>query len=147
MKNTAKTAAKAAIGPVQYDPRQDSDYMGEKMLAYFETKLRAAKSELLSGARKSDAVEIGLHADQLDLSSIMSDNDAIAAARRVQAENFRVELAKIDAALDRIESGEYGYCQNTGNEIGVDNLMRLPTAFRIMKPAPTTRAVLAAAAA
>ena len=117
-----------ATVPANYKPTEKEAYMNPVMLEYFRHKLQMWKMEIL---RESDATlhdlqdEGGLQEpDIADRASIETDMALEMRARDRQ----RKLISKIDEALERIEAGEYGYCEETGDPIGVKRLEARPVA-------------------
>jgi len=113
--------------PEDYRPAEDEPFMNERQLEYFRRKLSTWKSELLEGSR--DTIE-GLQdstraiPDVADRASEETDRALELRTRDRQ----RKLVAKIDAALRRIEEGEYGYCEVTGEPISLKRLDARPIA-------------------
>ena len=110
-----------------YKPTEDEPYMNEKQLAYFKKILLDWRQELLTDSKKTlkrlqehplDIIE------EVDRGSWESD---LAFELRTR-DRYRKLINKIDAALERIEDGTYGYCEETGEEIGIRRLMVRPIA-------------------
>ena len=110
-----------------YSPSEDEEYMSEQQLAYFRAKLLAWKQDILDGSRETiqhmqeDATQL---ADLVDRAS----NEADRALELRTRDRQRKLIAKIDAAIRRIETGEYGWCEHTGEPIGLRRLEARPTA-------------------
>jgi len=110
-----------------YRPSEDEPFMNERQREYFRRKLLAWKEEIMREARHT-------------LEHLQSENEALPdMADRASTETDRaLELrtrdrqrkliAKIDAALKRIEDGEYGYCEETGEPISLRRLEARPIA-------------------
>jgi len=102
------------------------DYMNEAQFAFFRARLRDTKAALQLNANDTT--------DRLKESSAPSDP----ADRATLEEEYTLELhtrdrerkllVKIEAALQRIDEGTYGYCQETGEPIGLRRLLARPTA-------------------
>ncbi len=110
-----------------YRPSEDEPFMNERMKEYFRRKLLAWKEEILRDARETlqhlqDANEP--LTDIADRASTETDRALELRARDRQ----RKLIAKIDAALKRIETGEYGYCEETGEPISIRRLEARPIA-------------------
>ena len=106
---------------------QKEEYMNEMQLEYFRQKLLEWKKELL--AQSSDTLDDlrqgGLNQpDDIDRASLETDKSLDLRTK----DRARKLIIKIDAALDRIEDGSYGYCEETGEEIGIARLMARPIA-------------------
>ena len=117
----------SVILPADYRPSSKEEYMNEMQLEFFKQKLLAWKKELL--AQSSDTLEElrqgGLNQpDDIDRASLETDKSIDLRTK----DRARKLILKIDAALDRIEDGSYGYCEDTGEEIGVERLMARPIA-------------------
>jgi DnaK suppressor protein len=113
--------------PEGYEPKESEEYMSEEHLIYFEQKLLDWKSELLSESRET--LEHLQH-DRLNQPDI-SDQAAMEAEAAVELRNGdrkRKLISKIDEAFQRIVDGEYGYCGETGEPIGIERLKARPIA-------------------
>jgi DnaK suppressor protein len=101
--------------------------MNSKQLAHFQKILQTLKDELLGDVERTVHTmqeEATVFADPNDRASQESD---IALELR-NRDRERKLIKKIDEALERIENGEYGYCDSCGVEIGVKRLEARPTA-------------------
>ena len=110
-----------------YKPSEDEPYMSERQLAYFEKKLQAWKADLLRESQETVAYLRGENASLPDL----TDRAACETDRAIELrtrDRQRKLINKIEAALRRIEDGEYGYCEETGEPIGVARLDARPIA-------------------
>lgn len=118
----------AVILPPDYKPSEDEEYMNELQLEYFRQKLVNWKKSLL--ARSKDTLDElvtqgGLNQpDQNDRASLETDK-ALELRTRDRARKL---ISKINEALQRIEDGEYGYCEDTGEPIGLARLEARPIA-------------------
>jgi DnaK suppressor protein len=103
-----------------------SQYMSAEQLAFFRERLRETQKELLEKANlTSEHVrEHELEADPTDQATIEEEYALELRAR----DRERKLLKKIDEALRRIEEGSYGYCEETGEPIGIARLIARPTA-------------------
>ncbi len=110
-----------------YKPSDNEEYMNEKQLAYFESKLIEWKNELINQSQetlynlKTESRDVS---DEAERASRESDNILELRTR----DRYRKLLSKIDSALRRIGDGTYGYCEETGEEIGLGRLEARPTA-------------------
>lgn len=105
---------------------QASEYMGPAQLAFFEKLLRKLDDEAMQSiadARQSLA-GLGVAADTIDQASIEEDRQSIARA----LERLKGQLYAIRRALNAICDGEFGWCEDTGEAIGLDRLLAQPTA-------------------
>ena len=110
-----------------YYPSEDEEYMNERQLEYFRQKLLDWKRDILDGSRETiEAMrdETGQLADLVDRASSEADRALELRTRDRQ----RKLISKIDAALRRIEADEYGWCEHTGEPIGIRRLEARPTA-------------------
>jgi DnaK suppressor protein len=131
-KSSAKSAkaSKKIVGIPQNDTEllamPESDYMNEAQLAYFKAKLTMMRDEILENARETGEhlKENEVFADPNDRATVEEEN---LLEQRVR-DRERKLLKKINSSLVRIESGEYGYCLETGDPIGLPRLLARPTA-------------------
>ncbi len=110
-----------------YFPERDEDYMNEEQLEHFRDILLGWKNELIQ------EVDRTVHHMQDEASNFPDPND-----RATQESEFGLELRtrdrerkllkKIEQALGRIDDGSYGYCEETGEEIGLRRLEARPVA-------------------
>ena len=117
----------ATILPPDYRPSSDEEYMNDMQLEYFRQKLQAWKKALL--AQSEDTLEElrqgGLNQpDELDRASLETDK----ALDLRTKDRARKLISKINDALKRIEDGTYGYCEETGEPIGLERLEARPVA-------------------
>lgn len=103
-----------------------SAYMNAEQLAFFRARLEALREEILA-----NAADTGEHlkenenfADPNDRATVEEENML---EQRVR-DRERKLLKKINKALARIETGEFGYCLETGEPIGLPRLLARPTA-------------------
>ncbi|MBU1396559.1 MAG: RNA polymerase-binding protein DksA [Gammaproteobacteria bacterium] len=101
-------------------------YMNADQLAFFRSRLEAMRDEMLSNAANTGAAlkENENFADPNDRASMEEEHML---EQRVR-DRERKQLKKINSALKRIESGEYGWCEETGDPIGLPRLLARPTA-------------------
>jgi DnaK suppressor protein len=132
-KSAAKPAAKAGkkIAGIPHNDAElmamsESDYMNDAQLAYFKAKLTVMRDEILENARETGEhlKENEVFADPNDRATVEEEN---LLEQRVR-DRERKLLKKITTALARIEAGEYGYCLETGDPIGLPRLLARPTA-------------------
>ena len=111
----------------EYRPTEDEPYMNSKHLDYFRRKLLQWRNELLDQSSKSlkqMREEKLRETDLVDQGSSEMEN-AFELRTRDRARKL---IKKIDAALERIDDGSYGYCEETGEEIGLKRLEARPIA-------------------
>jgi len=120
--------ALASVGKKEeYRPSEDEPFMNERQLEYFRNKLLIWKDEILRESRETIGnlqAETENHPDLVDRASSEADRALELRTRDRQ----RKLIAKIDEALRRIEDGSYGYCEETGEPIGLPRLEARPTA-------------------
>ena len=117
----------AVILPPDYRPSADEEYMNDMQLEYFRQKLLNWKKSLIGQSKDTldDLRQGGLNQpDQIDRASLESDK-ALELRTRDRARKL---ISKIDEALKRIEDGVYGYCEDTGEPIGIERLEVRPVA-------------------
>ena len=117
----------AVILPPDYRPSDKEEYMNDMQLEYFRQKLLSWKKSLIGQSMDTldDLKQGGLNQpDQIDRASLESDK-ALELRTRDRARKL---ISKIDEALKRIEDGTYGYCEETGDPIGLERLEVRPVA-------------------
>ncbi|MCK0070472.1 RNA polymerase-binding protein DksA [Kordiimonas sp. 5E331] len=113
--------------PEDYIPSQEEEFMNERQLAYFHRKLNDWKDDLL---RDSAETLQNLQQDNLrepDIADRASSETDWSVELRTR-DRQRKLVSKIDSALRRIEEGEYGYCEVTGDPISLRRLDARPIA-------------------
>jgi DnaK suppressor protein len=122
-----RAKASAIVLPADYHPSEDEPFMNEYQRLYFRQKLLNWKEEIIRQTKETleglheDSVQ---HADLADRATSETDRALELRARDRQ----RKLISKIDAALARIEDGTYGYCEETGEPIGLKRLDARPIA-------------------
>ncbi|HWU16362.1 MAG TPA: RNA polymerase-binding protein DksA [Devosia sp.] len=117
----------SVVDLVEYRPSDDEPFMNPRQREYFRAKLNSWKDEILRESRETLAnlqEESQNHPDMADRASSESDRSLELRTRDRQ----RKLISKIDAALKRIDDGTYGYCEETGDPIGLARLDARPTA-------------------
>ena len=117
----------AIVLPPDYKPSADEEYMNEMQLEYFRQKLESWKKSLVtqSVGTLDDLRQGGLNQpDEIDRASLETDKSLDLRTK----DRIRKLITKIDEALDRIEDGSYGYCEETGEPIGIERLEARPVA-------------------
>ncbi|MDD2811311.1 RNA polymerase-binding protein DksA [Rhodoferax sp.] len=105
----------------------DDDYMNDTQMAFFRLKLVTLKNDILSNAGETtehlreDTVVVPDPADR----ATIEEEHALELRTR---DRERKLLKKIEQSIDRIDAGDYGYCDETGEPIGVGRLLARPTA-------------------
>ena len=111
----------------KYRPSEEEPFMNERQKEYFRRKLTHWKNEILREAQNTLVAlqsENENHPDLADRASSETDRAIELRARDRQ----RKLIAKIDAALARIDEGTYGYCEDTGEPISLKRLEARPIA-------------------
>ena len=110
-----------------YHPSEDEEYMNEKRLAYFREKLLKWREELEEESLKTlQHLQEEPH-NEPDVNDRASTETDWAIELRTR-DRERKLIVKIDEALDRIQNGTYGYCEETGIPIGIARLEARPIA-------------------
>ncbi|MDB5505424.1 MAG: dksA [Devosia sp.] len=112
---------------LDYRPSETEPFLNPRMRDYFRKKLDAWKNDILRESRETlDNLqeENQNHPDMADRASSESDRALELRTRDRQ----RKLISKIDAAIKRLEDGSYGYCEETGDPIGVARLDARPIA-------------------
>lgn len=127
MTENSKTSASSPFSFTPYIEQEGEEYMNEAQLKHFETILKNWKAELMH------EVDRTVHYMQDDAANFPDPND-----RATQESEFSLELRtrdrerrlirKIDESLKAIESGDYGFCESCGVDIGIRRLEARPTA-------------------
>jgi DnaK suppressor protein len=102
------------------------DYMNAEQLAFFRARLEALRDEMLD-----NAADTGEHLKENENFADPNDRATVEEEHMLEQrvrDRERKLLKKIDSALRRIDSGEYGWCQETGEPIGLARLLARPTA-------------------
>lgn len=126
-KLTVRAATSSIVLPPGYRPSEDEPFMNARHRIYFRQKLLNWKEEIILQTRETLAglhEDSTQHADLADRATSETDRALELRARDRQ----RKLIAKIDAALARIEDGTYGYCEETGEPIGLKRLDARPIA-------------------
>lgn len=115
------------ILPPDYKPSADEEYMSDMQLEYFRQKLENWKKSLVNKSQDTldDLKQGGLNQpDEIDRASLEADKSLDLRTK----DRARKLIAKINEALERIQDGEYGYCEETGEPIGLERLEARPIA-------------------
>jgi DnaK suppressor protein len=113
--------------PRNYLPSEDEKFMNAKQLQYFKLKLHAWREEIL---KESAETLQNLQEDSLKEPDI-ADRAAAETDWSIELrtrDRQRKLVSKIDAALERIETGDYGYCEVSGDNISLKRLEARPIA-------------------
>jgi DnaK suppressor protein len=118
---------RSAVATADYRPTDDEPFMNPRQREYFRRKLETWRDDILRESRgtlETLQEENQNHPDMADRASSESDRALELRTRDRQ----RKLISKIDAAMKRIEDGTYGYCEETGEPIGIARLDARPIA-------------------
>ena len=125
--NNWKTKAIDQLTDEEVIAMSDNDYMNDTQMAFFRLKLLCLKNDILSNAGETtvhlreDTVVVPDPADR----ATIEEEHALELRTR---DRERKLLKKIDQSINRIDAGDYGFCDETGEPIGVGRLLARPTA-------------------
>jgi DnaK suppressor protein len=125
--NNWKTKPVEQLTDAELMAMPDSEYMNEKQMAVFRLKLSVLKQDILNSAGETtehlreDTVVVPDPADR----ATIEEEHALELRTR---DRERKLLKKIEQSINRIDAGDYGYCDETGEPIGVGRLLARPTA-------------------
>lgn len=113
--------------PPNYDPLQDPTYMSDDMINYFRQKLNKMLDDLINqenliALNKADGP--GREAEYVEASQI----EELSLEENLPLQNEDLLKREVENALYRINQGTYGYCEETGDSIGVRRLLAFPMA-------------------
>lgn len=120
-------ASKENLNLGGYKPTPDEEYMNERQVSYFKEKLLTWRKQLEEESQSTvDHLkqENWNESDLNDRASVEMETSLELKSR----DRYRKLMSKIDSALGRIEDGSYGYCEETGEPIGVKRLDARPIA-------------------
>lgn len=126
IKKAASSAKGAPLTESELLKMSDKDYMSAAQLEFFRTKLQTLKEDILKHASETTEHlrENILVPDPADRATIEEEHALELRTR----DRERKLLKKVEQALARIESGDYGWCEETGEPIGISRLIARPTA-------------------
>ncbi|MGV3569977.1 MAG: RNA polymerase-binding protein DksA [Ramlibacter sp.] len=125
--NNWKTKSAEEMTDAEVLAMPDTEYMNDKQMAFFRLKLQQLKTEILNSAGETtehlreDTVIVPDPADR----ATIEEEHALELRTR---DRERKLLKKIEQSIARIDAGDYGYCDETGEPIGVGRLLARPTA-------------------
>ena len=125
--NNWKTKALQDLSDEEVLSMPDSEYMNDTQMAFFRLKLTHLKADILANAEgttehlREDTVVVPDPADR----ATIEEEHALELRTR---DRERKLLKKIEQSITRIDAGDYGYCDETGEPIGVGRLLARPTA-------------------
>lgn len=103
-----------------------SDYMNPDQQDYFKSKLEHDKADLIERIESVRTEITGLQSNQSDINDNATADEILNRNLSLVQRQTKL-LHKIEQALDRIATGEYGYCEQTGEPIGIPRLLARPT--------------------
>ena len=110
-----------------YKPTEKEEYMSKEQLAYFREKLTSWREELIAESQETINNLKEENWQEPDLSDRASLETEAGVELRTRNRYLKL-IGKIDSALRRIEGGSYGYCEETGDPIGIKRLEARPIA-------------------
>ncbi len=125
--NAWKTKSGRDLSDAEVLAMPDGEYMNEKQIEFFKAKLGTLKDDLLSNAGETTEhlrEDTSIVPDPADRATIEEEHALELRTR----DRERKLLKKISQSLSRLESGEYGFCDETGEPIGLGRLIARPTA-------------------
>jgi DnaK suppressor protein len=125
--NAWKSKAGRDLTEAELMAMPESEYMNDKQLDFFRARLQALKDDLLSNAGETTEhlrEDTSIVPDPADRATIEEEHALELRTR----DRERKLLKKISQSLGRIEAGDYGYCDETGEPIGLGRLLARPTA-------------------
>ncbi|MGA0610629.1 RNA polymerase-binding protein DksA [Caldimonas sp. KR1-144] len=125
--NAWKTKAGSQLTEDELLAMPDSEYMNEKQLEFFRSRLMQQKEDLLANAGETTEhlrEDTSIVPDPADRATIEEEHALELRTR----DRERKLLKKISQSIARIDSGDYGYCDETGEPIGLGRLLARPTA-------------------
>ncbi len=125
-KTAASQAADMLLSEAQLLKMNDKDYMNEAQLAFFKTRLQQLEKDLLKNAGETTEHlrETVLVPDPADRATIEEEHALELRTR----DRERKLLKKVQQSIASIDSGDYGWCEETGEPIGIPRLLARPTA-------------------
>lgn len=126
----SKTQEKSKMSvtlPPDYTPSEDESFMNPMMKEFFRRRLLEWKEDLVEESTETLQNLQENSANAADLADRASQETDRALELRTR-DRFRKLISKIDEALDRLENGTYGYCEETGEPISINRLVARPIA-------------------
>lgn len=125
--NAWKTKAGRELSEAELLAMPESEYMNDQQIDFFRVRLQAQKDDLLSNAGETTEhlrEDTTIVPDPADRATIEEEHALELRTR----DRERKLLKKISQALNRLDTGEYGFCDETGEPIGLPRLLARPTA-------------------
>tara|TARA_Y100000739_G_scaffold217444_1_gene213940 strand:- start:1010 stop:1432 length:423 start_codon:yes stop_codon:yes gene_type:complete len=113
--------------PEDYTPTEDEPFMNDRQVEYFRRKLNDWKNSILDESAVTIESMKGTTRNIPDISDRASEETDRALELRTR-DRERKLISKIESALRRLEKGEYGYCEATGDKISLKRLNARPIA-------------------
>lgn len=113
--------------PNGYLPSSEEEYMNPMQIEYFRQKLTAWRDELVEESRETISnlqAEVRDVGDEVERATRETENSLELRTR----DRYRKLINKINKTLTRLDEGDYGYCEETGEEIGLQRLEARPIA-------------------
>ncbi len=128
-KAPAKKASKKEVSlPANYDPMNDKKgYMNPTMIEFFRQRLIEWRQDLIKESSETQAILKETELQKPDLADRASAETDHALELRTR-DRERKLINKITSTINKINDGEYGYCSETGDEIGVSRMLARPVA-------------------
>lgn len=119
-------SGKGLMSEAELIKQAKTDYMSKDQLKFFKYQLQMLAAQLRenAGATTEHLRELAVAPDPADRATLEEEHALELRAR----DRERKLLKKVEAAMVRIDSGDYGYCEETGEPIGIQRLMARPTA-------------------
>ena len=122
--NTLTTPAPMTVEEILAAP--EDDYMSPRQLAFFRLRLQDEQNQLLSNAQETTS-----HLQDNESTPDPSDRASVEEEHTLELrvrDRERKLLKKVEDAIARIDAGNYGWCEETGEPIGIARLLARPTA-------------------
>ncbi|MFW5970423.1 MAG: RNA polymerase-binding protein DksA [Halofilum sp. (in: g-proteobacteria)] len=128
MSNTAESKGETIDLPTEEELLNSSEeeYMDERQLEFFRQRLLAQREEIEADIERARG-ELSTNENEPDELDRASAEEERWLSLRISEREGKL-LKKIDETLQRIDEGEYGYCEDTGEPIGIPRLLARPTA-------------------
>ncbi len=121
------SSLKKVIVPEGYKPSEKEEYMNPIMREYYKHKLEDLKDQILQESNETLEHLKEENLNESDINDRATMEATIAFELRTR-DRYRKLLDKIEAAINSIDTGDYGYCEETGDEIGIKRLEARPFA-------------------
>ncbi|PCJ26125.1 MAG: RNA polymerase-binding protein DksA [Rickettsiales bacterium] len=125
--DTQKANTQKVVLPEGYKPSENEEYMNPMQIEYFKQKLLAWRDDLLDDSRETLDHLKTENWNEPDLNDRASVETETTIELKTRSRYCKL-ISKIESTIERIEKGNYGYCEETGEEIGVKRLEARPVA-------------------